>query len=56
VAELSDAVRIMGKLQLGRDLGTSDVSDIIAFLQSLTGEVPLQFSEVPNLPAAPYRN
>src|SRR6476659_711288 len=37
VAELSDAVRIMGKLQLGRDLGTSDVSDIIAFLQSLTG-------------------
>jgi len=56
VAELSDAVRIMGKLQLGRDLSTSDVSDIIAFLQSLTGEVPLQFSEVPNLPAAPYRN
>ena len=56
VAELSDAVRIMGKLQLGRDLSTSDVSDIIAFLQSLTGEVPQQFSEVPNLPAAPYRN
>jgi cytochrome c peroxidase len=56
VAELSDAVRIMGKLQLGRDLSTSDVSDIIAFLQSLTGEVPQQFSEVPNLPAAPYKN
>jgi cytochrome c peroxidase len=56
VAELGDAVRAMAKLQLGRDLGDADVADIIAFLESLTGEVPPQFASVPNLPAAPYRN
>ncbi|MGQ0579412.1 MAG: cytochrome-c peroxidase [Betaproteobacteria bacterium] len=55
VAELRDAVRIMAKLQLGRDLTDADVSDLIAFLQSLTGEVPAQFAAVPSLPAAAYR-
>jgi len=55
VAELGDAVRIMGKLQLGRDLADGDVSDLIAFLQSLTGEVPAQFAAVPSLPAASYK-
>ena len=56
VAELKDAVRIMAKLQLGRDLGTEDVADIVAFLGSLTGEVPAEFAQVPNLSPAPYRN
>jgi cytochrome c peroxidase len=56
VAELKDAVRIMAKLQLGRDLSPEDVADIVAFLQSLTGEVPAQFANVPILPSAPYRN
>jgi cytochrome c peroxidase len=56
VADLRDAVRIMAKLQLGRDLGDSDVADLVAFLESLTGEVPANFASVPNLPAAPYRN
>ncbi len=56
VADLRDAVRIMAKLQLGRDLSADDVGDIIAFLQSLTGEVPAQFANVPVLPSAPYRN
>ena len=55
VAELDEAVRIMAKLQLGRDLNASDIADIVAFLQSLTGEVPAQFAIAPNLPAAPYR-
>ena len=55
VAELGDAVRIMAKLQLGRDLPDADVSDLIAFLQSLTGEVPAQFAAVPSLPAAAYK-
>src|SRR5262249_17677477 len=39
VAELKDAVRIMAKLQLGRDLSADDIADIVAFLGSLTGEV-----------------
>lgn len=56
VAELGDAVRIMAKLQLGRDLSGADVADLIAFLESLTGEVPAQFASVPNLPAAAYKN
>jgi len=56
VARLGDAVRIMGKLQLGRDLNDADVSDIVAFLGSLTGEVPAQFANVPSLPAAPFKN
>jgi len=55
VAELGDAVRIMGKLQLGRDLGDADIADIKAFLQSLTGEVPAQFAAVPSLPVAAYK-
>lgn len=56
VAELKDAVRIMAKLQLGRDLSNDDTADIVAFLQSLTGEVPAEFANAPVLPPAPYRN
>jgi hypothetical protein len=46
----------MAKLQLGRDLAPADVTDIAAFLNSLTGEVPGQSASVPSLPAAPYKN
>jgi cytochrome c peroxidase len=56
VAELRDAVRIMAKLQLGRDLSGDEIADIVAFLESLTGEVPTEFVNAPNLPSAPYRN
>ena len=55
VAELGDAVRIMGKLQLGRDLADADVADLVAFLGSLTGEMPAQFAAVPSLPPAAYK-
>lgn len=57
VATLPDAVRVMASLQLGRDdLSDADVADIVAFLESLTGEVPANFAAVPALPPAPYRN
>lgn len=52
VAKLDDAVRIMGKLQLGRDLSNADVADIVAFLESLTGDVPESFARAPVLPVA----
>lgn len=52
VARLDDAVRIMGKAQLGRDLPAADVADIVAFLETLTGEVPPQFVRAPVLPVA----
>lgn len=55
VAELGDAVRIMAKLQLGRDLTDRDAADIVAFLGSLTGEMPPQFASAPSLPAAAYK-
>jgi cytochrome c peroxidase len=56
VARIDDAVRIMAKLQLGADLSDTDVADIVAFLESLTGEVPAQFANVPSLPVAAYKH
>ena len=55
VAKLDDAVRIMGRLQLGRQLSDEDVKQIVAFLGTLTGEVPKQFAQAPQLPVAPHR-
>lgn len=40
VATLNDAVKIMGKTQLNLDLSEEEVSKIVAFLNSLTGELP----------------
>lgn len=57
VATLGEAVRVMASVQLGRDdLSDGDVADIVAFLESLTGEVPRNFAVAPVLPPAPYRN
>lgn len=39
-AELSGAVRIMGQVQLGRQLTDAQVADIVAFLGALDGELP----------------
>jgi cytochrome c peroxidase len=50
VAALPDAVRIMARVQLGVTLADADTRDIIAFLESLTGELPANFSTVPALP------
>ncbi len=41
VSELSDAVRVMGSVQLGRVLSPEDVQLLVAFLESLTGEAPV---------------
>lgn len=40
VNDLNEAIRIMGKVQLGLNLNDNDVRDIRAFLESLTGEYP----------------
>jgi len=52
VATLPEAVRVMGKLQLGRDLAKQDIADIVAFLETLTGVSPENFIKVPELPVA----
>jgi cytochrome c peroxidase len=56
VAKLDDAVRVMARLQLGQKISDDDVKLIVAFLESLTGEVPAQFATAPALPVAPFMN
>jgi cytochrome c peroxidase len=51
VKTLDEAVRVMGKTQLNKDLNEDQVLDIVAFLEALTGEFPEQ--TMPRLPATP---
>lgn len=44
VERLDRAVQIMGIVQLGRTLDEKTTSDIVAFLESLTGEVPAHYA------------
>ncbi len=54
VTALPAAVRVMGQVQLGRDLSAQDVEHIVAFLESLTGPLPEQFDRAPVLPASGF--
>jgi len=51
VEKLEDAVWIMGKIQLGKDLDKSQVEEIVIFLKSLTGKIPEDALKVPLLPS-----
>jgi len=51
VDKLEDAVWIMGKIQLGKDLDRSQVEEIVVFLKSLTGKIPEDALKVPLLPS-----
>jgi len=51
VKTLDEAVRVMAKTQLDKELSDEDVADIVAFLNGLTGEFPEQ--TMPRLPATP---
>ncbi len=51
VATLSEAVKIMARVQLGVTLSDNDTTDIVAFLESLTGDLPANFATVPTLPS-----
>ena len=50
VPDLETAVRLMGEHQLGRTLDDGEVGLIIAFLESLTGEVDAAYIAPPDLP------
>ncbi len=50
VATLPEAVRIMARVQLGRTLTAGEVTEIVAFLESLTGPSPADFVTAPILP------
>ena len=51
VATLPAAVRVMARVQLGRTLTDAEVRDIVAFLETLTGPLPADFTTLPTLPA-----
>jgi cytochrome c peroxidase len=50
VNTLPESVRVMAKVQLGKDLPDRDIADIVTFLGSLTGQLPDNFRTAPLLP------
>ena len=54
VGTLPEAVRVMGKVQLGADLSEKDAKDIVEFFGSLTGKLPEDFVNAPVIPAAAF--
>jgi cytochrome c peroxidase len=48
VKTLEEAVRVMAKTQLNKDLNDTQLKDMVAFLKSLTGKFPKQ--QMPTLP------
>ncbi|WP_193162462.1 cytochrome-c peroxidase [Microbulbifer hainanensis] len=51
INSLNETVRVMAKVQLNEDLSETDISDIVAFLNALTGEFPEIV--LPRLPVKP---
>lgn len=51
VKTMDEAVSVMAKTQLDKELSKDQVSDIVAFLEALTGEFPEQI--MPRLPPTP---
>ena len=51
--DLNKAVSIMSQTQLDKNLTDQQLNDIVAFLNSLTGEVKPEWRTLPILPAAP---
>lgn len=49
VATLPQAVRVMARVQLDKALTEAQVTDLLAFLDSLTGKLPANFSNEPVL-------
>ena len=47
---LEDAVRMMGRHQLGLELSDAEVGSIVTWLKSLTGELPRAYAAKPTLP------
>ena len=52
VAKLGDAVRMMGRHQLGLELSDEEVSAIETWLKTLTGPLPTDYIKAPKLPGA----
>jgi len=50
--DLKEAIRIMGRLQLGKQLTDEEVEPIVAFLHSLEGVIAKEAMTLPNLPSS----
>ena len=50
VPTLHEAVKVMGRVQLGVTLPDAEVGEIVAFLSTLTGPLPGDFATAPTLP------
>ncbi|MCZ2150283.1 MAG: c-type cytochrome [Bryobacterales bacterium] len=50
VASLEAAVRMMGEHQVERPLTDSEAKEIVTWLKSLTGELPMDYIRKPELP------
>jgi cytochrome c peroxidase len=50
VATLEQAVTLMGKHQLGKDLSPDEVGSIVTFLKALDGTVDPLLAKAPTLP------
>ena len=50
VATLEEAVALMAHHQLGEELAPADVTAIVAWLRTLTGELPARYVAAPTLP------
>ena len=47
---LEEVVQMMAKHQLGKKLKAGEAASVIAFLKSLTGDLPLDYIQKPDLP------
>jgi cytochrome c peroxidase len=50
IPDLPAMVRLMARHQLGKTLTDAEVDDVVAFLRSLTGELPQRYITAPELP------
>jgi len=50
VATVQEAVRLMGEFQLDRKLDDHQIAEIVAWLKTLTGEIPADYIRQPDLP------
>lgn len=50
VTDLGEAVKIIAKLQLNKDLTDQEVQEIVTFLKTLTGTVPAELAKPPEMP------
>lgn len=48
--ELAEIVPIMARYQLGKTATENQVADMVAFMEAMTGEIPVDYIQVPELP------